>query len=394
MKDIVGMRGKVVVEKKNTNDIFKIQNINMCVQEMSRFEREDQTMMEVQDELMVEVDMAVYKKNIFKKRPQDGPERQSLRSNSTDKFSQVELHEGGAGVEKAVQGGADSQADEAVGDIADEASLCILQKTAINDKNNLRSDYLAQDMIFNRLNVSKQNVQPDHFKLQEGAVVKYREMQENINIVSREYRYNCMENNAVQGQEDEAGGDAEVEGPLGGAHSAGEEAVGGQHEQGFSEVGVVDDERVGVHVVRWGQEGSHNPDGGPGGPSEEGAGEGRDDQEHGHEVCHGGVRRGGQLGEEDGEQQEDSQVKRRKKRAKKQILGVEPGLVQLKISQFIFQFPNLKKGGPMMRLNFEGESNSTGIKREVQSKRKRDQVEGPVIQHTKRIRHHSTGTSR
>ena len=358
--------------------------------------RGELTMMEEQEELMVEVDVAVYKNNILKIRPEEGPERQSTRMISIDKFSQVELHEGGAEADEADQGGADGQAEEAVGECADEASLCILQKTTINDKNNLRSDYLAQDMNFTRLDVVKQQVREpvDQVQLQEGAKAKYREVQENI--VSREHRYNCIDINAVQDQGDETGGD-QVRGQPGGAHSAWEGAAGGHHgeQQGVPDTGGVDDEPVGAHVIGGGHECSHNPDGGPGGLSEEGAGEGGDDQEHGHEVHHGGVHREGQLGEVDGEQQQDdSLVKRRKKRARKQLLGVEPGLVQLKISQFILKFPNLKKGGPMVRLNFDGESVSTETKRELQSKRKCDQVEGPETQHTMRIRRHLTGTPR
>ena len=274
-------------------------------------------------------------------------------------------------MEEAAQEGADDQAEDAVGECSDEANLCILQNTAIYDKNNLRSDYLAQDILFSRLDVMKQQVQEtkDQLQLQEGTMSKYKEVQENI--VSRDYRYNCIENNAIQGQGGGTGGDDEGGGQPGGAHDAMEEAAGGQHrdqhEQVVAEAGVVDNDLVGAHPVGRGQEGSHDSDGGPGGLGEEGAGEEHDDQERGHDVRHGGVRRDRQQGgEDDGQQQDNSLLKRRKKRAKKQLSGVEPGLVQLKISQFINKFPNLKQGGPMMRLNSNGESVSTGTKIELQ----------------------------
>ena len=39
-----------------------------------------------------------------------------------------------------------------------------------------------------------------------------------------------------------------------------------------------------------------------------------------------------------------------------------------------------------MRPDFNGDAVSTGIKRELQAKRKSNQVEGPEMQYTKRIR--------
>ena len=287
-----------------------------------------------------------------------------------------ELHEGGAMEEEAAQGGADGQADE--------ASLSKVQKTAFYDKDSLRSDYLAQDIIFARLDVMEQQVQEPmdkwQLKVEERALYKHREVQENI--MSREYRYKCMENYAVVDQGDEDGRLGHPNGGQhGGAHSAEEGVVGGQHGEQHAQ-----------RVAEAG-EASHNVDGGPGVLSEEGAGDGGDDREHGHALRRGGVRWEGQQGEEGGGQQEgDSLGKRRKRRAKKQLLGVEPGLVQLKISQFVQQFPNLKKGGPMMRQHFCGESASIGMKRGLQPKRKSNQVEGPAMQYTKRIRCQSTGT--
>jgi hypothetical protein len=53
---------------------------------------------------------------------------------------------------------------------------------------------------------------------------------------------------------------------------------------------------------------------------------------------------GGQAQLEDGSVS-NGVVRRRRKSVKKRLIGIEPGIVQLKITNFILKFPNLKQGG-------------------------------------------------
>ena len=186
--------------------------------------------------------------NIVMKIPQVGPERQSSLDISADTLSQEEHHEGEADEEDAAQGGANGQAEEAAG--ADEASRSKLQNTAIDDKFNLRPDYLAQDVIFSRLDVIEQQLKEPmdllQLQVENGTLHKHKEVKENI--MPKEYRYNCIESNAVVGQVAETVRDDEDGGQQRRVHVVVKQPAGGQHAQGVAEAGGGDDEPVGAHV--------------------------------------------------------------------------------------------------------------------------------------------------
>ena len=82
----------------------------------------------------------------------------------------------------------------------------------------------------------------------------------------------------------------------------------------------------------------------------------------------------------------NSQKKRIKRSVKKRLIGVEPGLVQSTITQFLERFPNLAVEGPSVRLSFD-QTTTGGL-----LKRKNGYIEGPVAKQLKQIKHSLTGT--